>query len=39
MSFKKNRPLALAGQALAATHLIASGACFAQAGGYPAKHG
>ena len=33
--FKSNRPLALAGQALAAMLMIASGACFAQA--YPAK--
>lgn len=37
MNFKPNRPLALAGKALIATVMIASGACFAQAGGYPSK--
>ena len=35
MQFNKKRPLALVGQALAATILVASGACFAQA--YPSK--
>jgi len=35
--FKKNQPLALSGKALLATVLIASGVCFAQAGGYPSK--
>ncbi|WP_406625910.1 Bug family tripartite tricarboxylate transporter substrate binding protein [Acidovorax sp. SDU_ACID1] len=35
MQFNKKRPLALVGQALAATILVASSACFAQA--YPSK--
>lgn len=35
--FKPKQPLALTRKALAAMLLIASGACFAQAGGYPSK--
>ncbi len=37
MNFNRNRPLALIQKALTTTVLIASGTCFAQAGGYPSR--